>query len=778
MTMSCHPYTSSPTDDFEDMIDWSNGGIYDPIFENDSSFLDLQGSGFSDGYHVPESITSEQQYTPAQPLLSDGTPSIGYTVSGPPSVLEGPSSFGHTYGVSPSFDTTATPPFGDQNNEQYFGSFGVSDNILSPLCHTSESPVLDTRFALIPDNTQSPPGSYETARDTVFNPHVTGSSNAFSGLDVRVSQVFSNVGGWADQPQIIEPIAEPEDYPMESYPIQIPQTSGSFHSDTTYPRSEGTYQHHNRSRAVTIPEATRGASSYNHSVSHSRWSHRMTPTLSVSPVAHRLARSCTLSRSTSQSRRKPATPSPTESYGWVSYQPNPLTNKLAPTSTDGMQGRTPRGRKKGLTAEQRRHAALMRIVGACTNCQRGKRKCDEGTPCKPCLEHYKGDLVNHPCRDRLLADLSDAFLSDRLGWHPTARSPESFAAPSGYTASTSITYTIPLLFGFGQALLVPVHPLQLENNRPLVHDHIVYSWPPDQSSEKSHRHAVLPAVLSTDTSFDLQQVLDAHLSKLVTHHFRAFPLYLSPLRILKEIYIFSRSISPSNPHAHTLHQALKLLVLVHIGGDITLPTPTAHPTLAQLIHTTMDSLPASETPTPCFIRAQFGAIMPTLASSLMKSVLSSLEQLYLNRDCDDWPLALAITIVILMTVESIHYHAAKLPYHNNLLSHALPTTPANEDTIRADDPAIQTLLTFYSSCFSGCHARLQPEWDGESDAATLRRGHQVSSPENTFVESVRRAVGEAGRQGYLARKAYEVRGEGGMGWFFDRLVARLVGGRG
>lgn len=798
--MSYPSYMSSPVDDFDDLIDWNIGDIYNPILESDGSFFDVESNGFSDSYHIAESTASDQHFTSAPPLLSDGPPSIGYTVSGPPSLLEGHSSFGHAYAVSPSFDTTTTFPFMDPGNEQYFGSFGASDGVLSPPCGITDPPVLDTRFALIPDSTQQPPGSYETVRDTVFNPHVAGSSNAFSGLDVRVSQVFSNVGGWADQPQIIEPIAEAENYPTESYPIRIPQTSGSFHSDTTYARSEGTYQHQNRSRAVTIPEAARGASSYKHSSSYSRWSQRMTPTLSASPVAHRLARSCTLSRSTSQSRRKLATPSPTESYGWVSYQPNPLTNKLAPTSTDGIQGRTPRGRKKGLTAEQRRHAALMRIVGACTNCQRGKRKCDEGTPCKPCLEHYKGDLVNHPCRDRLLTNLSDAFLSERLGWHPTSRSLESFTAPSGFNVLTDITCTIPLLFGFGSPLLVAVNPLQLDDSRTLVHDHIVYSWPPDQSPEAPHRHAVLPAVISTDTSFDLQQALDDHLSKLVTHHFRGFPLYSSSLRILKDIYIFSRSISPATPHAHTLHQALKLLVLVHTGGDITLPAPTSHPILAQLIRNTM-GLPPTLQPTPCFIRAQFGATMPALAQTLMQQVLSSLEQLYLNHDSADWPLALAITLVVTMTLESIQYHAAKLPYHHNLpvspsTSPSPPPPPPQTKTqtqtqsnshTHTHDPAIQTLLAFYSACYAPCHERLRPHCEHDREPA-----QRDVSPEDAFIESVRRAIGEAGRAGYLAGKAACGDGDGvgggdrnanrdgsrGMGWFFDRLVVRVLEGGG
>jgi len=159
----------------------------------------------------------------------------------------------------------------------------------------------------------------------------------------------------------------------------------------------------------------------------------------------------------------------------TSEQQHASAPSLSSSSGDGMQGRPPRGRKKGLTAEGRRHAALMRIVGACTNCQRGKRKCNSGTPCKPCLEHYKGDLIKHPCRNLLLTKLSDTFLSDRLGWHPTARSPESIAAPNRFDIATDMEYTIPVILGFGPPLTVPVYAVQLEDKRPLVHMHAIHS---------------------------------------------------------------------------------------------------------------------------------------------------------------------------------------------------------------------------------------------------------------------------------------------------------------
>ncbi|KAJ4370681.1 hypothetical protein N0V83_005202 [Neocucurbitaria cava] len=738
--MSHTEYGSSPNEGWQDLVAWDE----EFFFQDEAGLTGAQCDSFATGFHIPESFTSEQNYlVSAPPSVVDDPPSLEYTVSAPPSILEGSSSFGQGYSASPFFDVSATSPLVGGEDGRYFGSFSACDEPLLPLGNITESPVLDTRFERIEDSFEGSAGSFDSTSETVFNPYVAGSSHSFSGLDIRASQVFSNVGGWAEQPQIIEPIAECDESRAEAAPISIPRTpSQSLHSSApAHLGPEGQHSQQGRSRAITIPEGTRGVSGYNFGSSNSGWAQTVPPLL------------------------------------------------LAPTSSEGLQGRTPRGRKKGLTAEQRSHAALMRIVGACSNCQKRKEKCDPGTPCKSCLEHYKGDLVKHPCRDRLLSDLSRAFLSDRLGWHPTARSLESFLAPSLFNIHTGITYTIPLNFGFGPALPVSVHALQLEDTHPLVHKHIIYTWPPESSSASAHTHAVLPAVLTKDAISSLMHTLDSHLSLLVTKHFRGFPLYCSPLRILREVYVFSRSIPPNAPHARTLHQALKLLVLVHIGGDITLPPRSQHPVLAQLVRSTMD-LSDTLNPTPCFIRAQFGSIMPELALHLMKDVLSSLEQLLLNRECAEWPIALAVLITVLMTVESIHYHAAKLPYHydsNNNNNHnnsntsqysSTTDTTTTEEDVKVDDEGVRTLLAFYSACFSGCHARLRPDWEGEVGASVrtqMQRGGGKASAEDVFVENVREAIRKASAAGYLKKKAGEMKREGDdMGFFFDRLVARLM----
>jgi hypothetical protein len=764
--MSHAQYGDSPNEGWQDLVSW-DGELYDPFFQGETGYTEAQGGSFGADSQLSTSYTSEPQYLVSMtPSITDIPPSLGYTpVSASPSILDGQSPFSYAYSASPSLDKPTTSPLAIPHESQYYGSFGGSDNaLLSPLGNVTESLILDTRYERIPEAFASPTDSLQSTTETVFNPHVAGSSHSFSGLDVRASRAFSNWRALSDQPRIIEPIAEDDGGRAEALPIPIPQSLSQSYNmmSPSHPRSDGGFELHSHSNAIAIPDATRRPASYNHRTNNSVSTRRVSTALSVSPAAaSRHARAVALSKSVSLSRRKNSTPSPTsDSYGWVAYQPNPLTNKLAPVATEGMSGRAQKGRKKALTPEQRRDAALMRIVHACSNCKRRKEKCDPGMPCKACLEHYRGDLVKHPCRNHTLSDLSGAFLSDRLGWHPTARSLESFLAHQ-FKILTDVPYTVPLNFGFGPAFPVSVNVVQLDNH-PLVHDHIVYSWPPTPFSGPPHKHAVLPAVLTPDAQANLLKTLDSHLSLLVTHHFNAFPLFCSPLRILREVYIFSRSLPTNSAHYRVLHEALKLLVLVHVGGDITLPSRSESPVLTQLICSTMD-IAEDLTPTPCFIRSQFGAIMPGLAHHIMKNVLSSLEQFLLNKDCDEWPIALAVLITVLMTVESVHYHAAKLPYHNMYGS----TNPsiAEEDLV-LNEQGVSELLDFYKACFSGCHARLRLDWDGESS--------QSHAPADKFIAGMQAAIRQANDEGYLAQKSKVARQDDDMSYFFDRLVARLL----
>ncbi|KAF1914963.1 hypothetical protein BDU57DRAFT_520226 [Ampelomyces quisqualis] len=762
--MSQYSYNSPLAEEWQDLVDW-DGEIVEPMFALNADFNVARGDALCLEQHLSGSVDSDQPYLlSAPPSIADGTPSLEYTVSAPPSLLGESSSFGQVYSTSPYLNTTTTSPLVGYGDNRYFGSFDACDKSISPHSYPQESPILDTRYERIPDS--SPPtGSFKSATETVFNPYVAGSSHSFSGLDVRASQML-NVGSWTETPHIIEPIAEADEFNTHAAPMSIPRldTRNLYNTSSSYTYSDEL--EHNRSRAVTIPQSTRRPASYNAAITQSNWAQRVPPVLSVSPVSYRRPRSATMSRTNSRagSRRGLATPSPTsDGLGWVCYSMDTQTNRLTPTSIEGTQGRIPRGRKRGLTAEQRTHAALMRVIGACSNCQKRKEKCDPGTPCMSCLEHYKGDLINHPCRDRLLSDLAGWF-SSGLGWHPTARPLESFLAPGSFSILADITYNIPLYFGFGPALTLPVNAVHIDADQPHLHEHLIYSWPPESSTASQHTHAVLPAVLIRDAMPGLMQTLDSHLSLLVTHHFRHFPLFCSPLRILRDVYVFFRSLPTGSSQYRLLQQALKLLVLVHIGGDMMLPPPSSNAVLAQLVEKTMPSILDDNPPTPCFIRSQLGSVMPGLALCLMKEVLSSLEHLLLHRDCDAWPLCLAVTITVLMTIESTHYHAAKLPYHH---SFDAPRTSTPRGAV-VDDEGVRALLAFYSSCFSGCHARLAPEWEGE--AVANGRGAQG----DVFVQSLRACLGSADTRAYLKGKAVEEQTKGDMVWFFDRLVARLL----
>jgi hypothetical protein len=210
--------------------------------------------------------------------------------------------------------------------------------------------------------------------------------------------------------------------------------------------------------------------------------------------------------------------------------------------------------------------------------------------------------------------------------------------------------------------------------------------------------------------------------------------------------------------------ALKLLVLIHIGSDITVPDPSTDRELEQLIWTTVRT--SEVTPAPCFIRAQLGNAIGALALQLMTDVLASLEIILLNRENDDWPIVLATLLVVLMAVESIQYHSARRPYHESYdLAVTRPTT-----AIIDVESGVKSLFAFYFACYPGCHERLRPNWLEIAPDQAPRL-----TPETTFIESLRDAIWDPISVGYLNKKAVEQHWDGeDMNFFFDRLIARLL----
>ncbi|KAL5391417.1 hypothetical protein DPSP01_001286 [Paraphaeosphaeria sporulosa] len=816
----------SSEEGWQDLISW-DGELYDPLFQGDlgittsSAGNPYGGDSFSSNTHAPESVSSEQFYeTSTTASVFDGPTSFDFAVSRPPSVNEG----GSWLSGSPSYTTSATSPLAAQVGMLYQGSIEACDSMLSPGyvqaqtgSHNSRRSLLhfmELGFGFIPpfyanctDISDSRLGyssspfldahsygsssSYQTAPTSgLFNPHVAGTSHSFSGLDVYASQALDNVGTWVEPS--VEPIIEVhQEDGTGAIPIPIPQPGPQRFSNTfsSHPWTDHSSYHqaqHGQPRSITIPQpqirVSSSPSDYRARAAMERhpslrqqsphWSRRVPPVLSASPEQQRSPRPALLTRSLSnprRSRNKLASPSPTtDNLGWVSYQPN-TQHRLVPSGAEGSRRRQ-RGRIGALTAQQRSHAALMRLVGSCSNCKKRKEKCDPGTPCKSCIDHYKGDLVNHPCRDRLVSGLASVFLAERHGWHPTARPIEaSFGAYRVLPGS----YSIPITFGFGSVLHVPVALIHFDNHTgPLLHAHTVYAWPPTAAPPQTRTHAVLPAVLTPEAMQSLEELLDTHLALLVREHFRAFPPFTSPLRVLRHVYTYYRALPPASPAAHLLAQSLKLLILVHVGGDITLPAASSSPALSALVSSIPD-LPEGVLPTPCFIRAQLGAILPSLALKLMREVLLSLEQLLLGRAEKEWPLAVATLVTLCMTVESVQYHAAKLPYHN---AHdpATPPESVRQHDFQGDEDAVRQLREFYGRCFAGCHARLSPEWRGDVEAGLRPDAKKMElPPEDKFIENMREAVRGAG-PAYLAAKAGAERHGDDMGWFFDRVVAGLL----
>lgn len=442
------------------------------------------------------------------------------------------------------------------------------------------------------------------------------------------------------------------------------------------------------------------------------------------------------------------------------------SRRMGPSRDSSLKGQKARGRKRGLSPKSRKHAALMRIIGSCTNCKRRKEKCDPGTPCRSCVVHFKNDLVRYPCRGVTLEILADSLLNNQVGWHPTERTLDDFLGPGKYIIGYQ-DLNVPLNLGFGPLLHLRARVVYPNDESQLYHVHCIYSWPPRSVGALIYRQAdeiVLPAILSEPSG--LGRELDDHLSLLVNQHFKRFPLFCSPFHILRDIYILYLSLPKTQ--SLILHQALKLLVLVHVGDIVQIPA--GNPVVQSILDSVLTHARGEVRPTPCFIRGQLGAVIPNLARNLMKDILTQLERLSLSRDCKNFEIILSTTALLLMTVESVQYHAAKEPYHASLTRPMHPMDFSGRTVPPLDDGAAEKLLHFYRICYSGCHERLQCDPTYDWDLSDNK------SPPERFLDNLRKALGEA--RPYLVKRSHvQLERDGDMSCFFDRLLARLFLGQ-
>jgi hypothetical protein len=163
-------------------------------------------------------------------------------------------------------------------------------------------------------------------------------------------------------------------------------------------------------------------------------------------------------------------------------------------------------------------------------------------PCRSCINYYKCGLVHNPCRGRSLDILADEILlcgnifpKDRGLFYLNLHKVDS-------------TFTVYLEVGFGRAFAWPAQLLTTQHGdifpTELRHSHIVYPWivnPVTRQNESPERvqqdHWVFPAVLA-DTSSNLVAAVDKHIESLLDDptNFQMFPLFRSPLKVLKTIY--------------------------------------------------------------------------------------------------------------------------------------------------------------------------------------------------------------------------------------------------
>ncbi|KAF2098638.1 hypothetical protein NA57DRAFT_75876 [Rhizodiscina lignyota] len=484
--------------------------------------------------------------------------------------------------------------------------------------------------------------------------------------------------------------------------------------------------------------------------------------------------------------------------GIIEVGMNRDTGTMGPQRNSSGAGRRAPGRRGPLDPITRRKAAAMR-GHACESCRRRKASCDRGIPCRSCIRHYGVRLLQSPCRGKLLNSLADGFLKGPI--FPGSRGLESFlgSAPGSYSFSGK-DCSIKLKFGFGDSLAFPmkiVMPADRKNK--LVHNHIVYQWPP-QANEVTAKcrcqHHVFPAVIA-DTS-NLKAVLDHHLGVLVDNHFDEFPAYESVLRVLRPIYTFYRRLPEGEPQ-QLLRQALKLLTLVHIGGDTQV---CPRDPMGRLIATkafgrsALGERPLFPTcpsnlgslPTPCFIRGQLGEFMPLLAQDLMTDVLSRLEFISLGRECNMWAPVLATFAVFVMAVESIEYHTEKVAFHAaeatptptqpRAFGPSVPAERSVQTTISTPSPmeqGLQHMISFYKACFSGCHLRLTDEPSGRQRSSSGGSGTLSSSQrdaQDSLVAELKKVLANA--QTYLLEKSKAPFKSGDdLSCYFDRNLAKF-----
>jgi hypothetical protein len=403
----------------------------------------------------------------------------------------------------------------------------------------------------------------------------------------------------------------------------------------------------------------------------------------------------------------------------------PNMYRSAPASVPAPRSPNPKkGRKGPLTHQKRESTAYMRRIKACALCRKRKISCDDGIPCRACVKYLGVKLPSQPCRGEQLEDIASEIMRDNA--FPKGNWEGRFLL-DGFELDQNV-HQIYLDLGFGQpfkCVVRLVQPLpdtgEAGGQSYLIHRHVEYPWPPvfGNLPRNDTQDWVFPAVLAISSEAQMEKEIDAYLSALLgdATNFRHFPLWMSKLELLKWIYGYYLSLPTvswqpiigsnrfltgiQNARA-PLEQALKLLILIHAGGDLRVEPEAVS---KSIVRRYFPNIKLGKV-TPCFIRAQLGPIFSRMSHKYMRQVLMELEILSPTDDSSKFPMIISSFSILMMAMESLQYHVTKLPYHTY---HDGPTPdlavwePQTRDLDEIDKSDV--LIRFYKA--TNCYARLR-----------------------------------------------------------------------
>jgi hypothetical protein len=220
-----------------------------------------------------------------------------------------------------------------------------------------------------------------------------------------------------------------------------------------------------------------------------------------------------------------------------------------------------------------------------------------------------------------------------------------------------------------------------------------------------------------------------------------------------------------------LREALKLLILVHVGGDLRIKANLNSNFIIQHFFPTCTD---PRRVTPCFIRGQIGPVLSKIAHRLMREVLQQLEILSPTRA--RFPILFSTFSVLFMAVESLQYHLAKQPYHahydepSHTTHSAAGCTPFATRNLDEWEGA-EILRNFYKSTFPVCNSQARKLGDGMPLPESWTTNSSESETRD-FFRTLNGAI-DVARLYLLGKSERSVVPASGMSCFFDHLLAKF-----